>query len=343
MSEPDPFPGLLRTFVDSLARTPSGAERALHEREAMVAATRDMLNRLTPPPPAAGERLAPDAVFRAGQTVAGVFTIVSLINRGGLGELYRARHRELNTDHALKVLQTGWNADPNAVALLQNEARLLLMVRNEAVVGGQGMLRDTDGRPVLVMDYLRGPSLARILRNGPLDLPDVLSVGRRVLAGLEALHGRGIVHGDLSPDNIVLCDEQPAGATIVDLGVGRLMSEARSPHDSLDFAGKYGWVAPEQLKPHAPPDTRSDLYSLGLVLAAAAHEPLWMGGDEVVARRQRVRIPALDGVPAPLRPVLAQLLQPLPAGRPAKARAAIALLAEVDAVKPRGLFRRSGS
>ena len=343
MSAPDPFSDLLRQFVDSLARTQAGIERAPHEREAMAAAVRDMLNRLVPAPPAAGETLAPGGVFRAGQTVAGVFTIVSLINSGGMGELYRARHRELNTDHALKVLQVGWNADPNAMALLRNEARLLLMVRHDAVVGGQGLRRDRDGRPVLVMDFLRGPSLARVLRNGPLDVPGVLALGRRMLAGLEALHARGVVHGDISPANIVLCDEQPGGATIVDLGVGRLLTEARGPHDDLDFAGKYAWVAPEQLDPHAPADTRSDLYSLGLVLAAAAHEPLPMGADEVTARRQRVRIPPLDGVPAPLRPVLAQLLQPSPAGRPANAGAAAALLAGVEPARPRGLFRRSAS
>lgn len=345
MSDADPFAAGLRRFVDSLTHDAAGAERPPAEREALLAATRDMLNRLGredgPGTKLTGEPLAPDAVFRAGQTVAGVFTVVSLINRGAFGELYRVRHRELGTDHALKVLQTGWNSDPTAMALLQNEARLLLTVRNDAVVGGQGLLRDGDGRPVLVMDFLRGPSLARVLRGGGLDLPDVLVLGQRLLAGLGALHARGIVHNDLSPGNVVLCDEQAGGATLVDLGVGRLLTELHGVHEGLDFAGKYTWVAPEQLDPRAPADTRSDLYSLGLVLAAAAMgRPLPMGEDEVVARHRRSQVPPLDGVPAPLRPTLTRLLQPMPTARLATAAQAAAMLAAAQPIKPRGFFRR---
>lgn len=344
MSGADPFADVLRRFVDSLVHDPSGAERAPAEREALLAATRDMLNRVGASLDAPGAPLAEGAVFRTGQTVAGVFKVVDLISRGGMGELYRARHCELNTDHVLKVLQAGWVGDPNAMALLRNEARLLLMVRHDAVVGGQGLLRDADGRPVVVMDFLRGPSLARVLRSRTLDVPDVLALGSRLLGGLGALHGRGIVHGDLSPANIVLCDEQPGGATLVDLGVARLLTELRGPHDGLDFAGKYAWAAPEQLTPGAPLDARSDLYSLGLVLAAAAAgQPLPMGEDEATARRQRTRAPPLDTVPAPLRPFLARLLQPLPANRPATAPDAAAELAAVPVGKPRGLFWRSGS
>ena len=341
------FEDKLQQFVQCLSRDASGAERPPVERQALLAATRDMLRRLDAQPESAampiGEQLVQDSVFRAGQTVAGVFTVVSLVNRGGLGELYRARHRDLNTDHALKVLRTGWSSDPHAVALLRNEARLLLMVRHDAVVGGQGLVRDADGRPVVVMDFLRGPSLARALRGAKLDMPDVLALGQRLLGGLGALHGRGIVHGDLSPANIVLCDEQATGATIVDLGVARLLTELRGPHDELEFAGKYAWAAPEQLDPLAPADIRSDLFSLGLVLAAAATgEPLWMGDDEVVARRQRARVPPLDSVPAPLRPALTKFLQPRPDARPATADEAAGLLYGSQVARPRGLFRRHG-
>ncbi len=331
------FAADLHRFVAGLTHDPLGVLRPEAERDVLLAATRDMLSRLSVPAAAAGGAGA-EGVFQAGQTVAGVFEIVAPISRGGLGELYRARHRELHTDHALKVLQAGFATDPNAVALLRNEARLLLMVRHDAVVGGQGLLRDSDGRPVLVMDYLRGPPLARLLRAGPLEPEAVLALGARVLAGLDALHRRGIVHGDISPGNIVLCDERAEGATLVDLGVGRLLTELRGPHDGLEFAGKYGWAAPEQLDPAGRADIRSDLYSLGLVLAAASGAALAMGTDESEARRRRTRLPPLDAVPPRLRPVLSALLQPAPPNRPADAGAAAALLAAAHPVKPRGLF-----
>lgn len=335
-SAAEPFAAGLQRFVNSLTHAADGAARPRHEFEALLAATRDMLRHLS----TASDGEATDATFREGQVVAGVFGVTGLVSRGGMGEIFRARHRELGTDHALKVLQPNWATDANAAALLRNEARLLLRVRHDAVVGGQGLLFDGDGRPVLVMDFLHGPSLARILRRGPMQLPDLMALGTRLLAGLAALHASGIVHGDVSPENIVLCDERAEGATLVDLGVGRLLTELHGPHTGLDFAGKYGWAAPEQLDPALPADTRTDLYSLGLVLAAATGSPLSMGGTEADARRLRARVPPLDAVPAPLCPVLTALLQPRPAARPATAADAAALLAEALATRPRGLFSK---
>lgn len=341
MPEPDPFEANLKRFTDSLTHNASGAKRPDHEREALIAAARAMLGRLGTPTEPLGDAFAPGAAFRPNQVVAGVFAILGLIRRGGMGELYRARHRELGTDHAIKTLQPGFSADPDAVALLRNEARLLAMVRSDAVVGGQGLLRDGDGRLVLVMEFLRGPDLERTMRNGPLDMAGVVALGQRVAAGLQAVHRHGIVHQDVSPGNIVLCDGQPGGATLVDFGVARLLGDLRSPHDHLDFAGKLTWASPEQLMPGTVRDIRSDLYSLGLVLAAASiGEALPMGSDEMVALRERRRVPPLDGVPAALRPVLARLLQPAPANRPKSAAAAGALLAGAAAARPRGLFKR---
>lgn len=353
----DPFQAVLLAFVELLNRDANGVERPTHEREALLQAARDMLGRQSAPPglgmaapdaatsQAAEIEAGPaDPVLRPGQVVAGVFTVIGPVSRGGLGELYRARHHELGTDHALKVLQTGFNRDPDAVALLKNEARLLAMVRHDGVVGGQGLLRDGDGRLVLVMDFLRGPNLARVLRGGALPLPGVVAVGLRLAAGLGALHERGIVHQDVAPSNIVLCDEQPGGATLVDLGIARLLGELSGPHDRLDFAGKLSWASPEQLGLHGPLGIRSDLYSLGLVLAAASMgEKLLPGDNEVVARRGRRRVPPLDRVPPPLRPLLARLLQPAPDHRPANAAEVAAALADIAVAKPRSFFRRDAS
>ena len=341
MADADDFQLHLQRFIDSLRRGPSGVDRPAHEQEALIAVARDMLGRMVAPLGPLGEALAPGAAFRPNQVVAGVFTIQGLIRRGGMGELYRARHRELGTDHALKTLRPGFSSNQDAIALLRNEARLLAIIRSDAVVGGQGLLRDSDGRLVLVMELLRGPDLERTLRNGPMEAPQVAVLGQRIAAGLQAIHRHGVVHQDISPGNIVLCDNQAAGATLVDFGVARLLGDLHGPHDHIDFAGKLTWASPEQLTYGSAVDARSDLYSLGLVLAAAARgEPIPMGHDELVAVRERRRVPPMDGVPPALHPVLTRLLQPAPGDRPATAAAAAALLTAAITLRPRGFFGR---
>ena len=296
---------------------------------------------IAPPPAPPADEADPvvfwgDAIFRPGQLLANTFTVRTLISRGGMGEIYRATHRDLGTEHAVKVLRPAMLDEPSAVALLLEEARLLQHIRHDAVVPCHGLIRDGDGRQLLVMEFLRGETLSIRLRQGALREPGLAVLLRRLLLTLEALRGYGIVHQDISPDNLILRNDSLHELTLIDFGVARVLSEPAGAHGSLDFAGKYSWVSPEQLDPARAGSIgpASDLYSVALVVAAAARgSKLDMGQDLPTALAARTGVPRLDGVPEPIAVLLRRLLAPMPDRR---ARAAD-ILAALD--EPRG-YRR---
>ncbi len=277
-----------------------------------------------------------DAIFRPGQLLANTFIVKTLISRGGMGEIYRASHRDLGTEHAIKVLRPTMLSEPSAVALLLEEARLLQHIRHDAVVPYHGLIRDGDDRHLLVMAFLRGDTLSIRLGQGGLREPGLIVLLRRLLLTLEALRGYGIVHQDISPDNLILRNDSLHEITLIDFGVARVLSDPVGAHDSLDFAGKYSWVSPEQLDPARSGSIgpASDLYSVALVVAAAARgAKLEMGQDLATALAARAAVPRLDGVPEPVAVLLRRLLVPAP-NRRAHAADILAVLDE-----PRG-YRR---
>jgi tRNA A-37 threonylcarbamoyl transferase component Bud32 len=317
------FDQRLRDFATALSHDQTGRLRSPVERRALAAAARDMIERLTTRASGKAAHIWPgDALLQPGQLLANTFYVRALIARGGVGEIYRARHRDLKTEHAIKILLPHHALDPTLVTLMLEEARLLLCVQHEGVVGCQGLLRDADGRLMLVMDYLRGSTLSARLREGPLLAPDLTQLARRLAAALSAIHAQKIVHQDISPDNIMLCDDSCDRPKIIDFGLARSNATPDETQLLVDFAGKFSWVSPEQLTGQVEAvDFRSDLYSLGLVLAAAGRgRRLDMGSDPASARAARLGIPVLDGVPEPVASLVWQLLAPRPAIGPRRLR-----------------------
>ncbi len=203
--------------------------------------------------------------------------------------------------------------------LFYREARVLRGVRHDAVVSYDGFVRDDQGRDYLVMEYVEGSSLADRLRRGPLSAAEVLSLRDRLAAGLAEAHRCGAVHRDISPDNVILPGDRIEAAKLIDFGVCKLTDPTQETIIGSSFAGKYRYASPEQLGLcGGAVDARSDIYSLGLILAAAAQgRPLDMGDSIEGALRSRQSVPDLSGVPAGLRDWLAAMLQPDPARRPA--------------------------
>ncbi len=306
------FDRRLRDFNHALLHTQTGGRRPAKERQALAAAARDMIQRMGLRDPEHKPSDWTDSVLQPDQLLVNTYFVRALIARGGVGEIYRARHRDLKTEHAIKILLPRYALDPTVLNLMLEEARLLQRVRHEAVVGCQGLLRDTDGRPMLVMDYLRGRTLSARLRQGPLPPPDLIRLAARLASGLSALHAQGLVHQDISPDNIMLVDDNCAAATIIDFGLARSLDAPENTHRNIDFAGKFSWCSPEQLSSRAGHvDARSDLYSLGLVLAAAARGTrLDMGNDLASARAARHSVPPLAGIQEPIATLLRHLLAP---------------------------------
>lgn len=288
------------------------------------------------PPDSSGWSLAPGAVM------LNTFKVRTLLARGGMGEIYRVRHRDLKTDHAIKVIIPSYRDDPRIVGLFHSEGRLLRRVRHEAVVDCAGLYRDNDGRSMLLLEYVDGPSLSQLMRRGPLRLSALEALLRRLAGGLSAIHAAGLVHRDVSPDNILLPDDNPAAAKIIDFGVAAELRGGVTPRDGLDFAGKFSFASPEQLGMHGGAiGVASDIYSLGLVIAAAARgEKLPMGQTMEQAVEARSGVPPLDTVPDRLRPVVKSMLHPDPRHRASDLSALVRALDNPAAVAQPGLLSR---
>jgi serine/threonine protein kinase len=271
------------------------------------------------PPPGGGPS---HTTFPPGSLIGHTYRIEALLARGGMGEVYRARHAELDTDHALKIILPELANNQRIVDLFRREASVLRTIRHDAVVAYDGVFRDENGRLYLVMEFADGPSLSKLMRERPFSAEEVRVLRDRLADGLAVAHEKGVIHRDISPDNVILPGGDVAKAKIIDFGISKMADPEQKTIVGEDFAGKFSYVSPEQLGMFGGKvDGRSDIYSLGLVLAAAAQgEPLDMGLSPISVIEARRAVPDLSRVPAAVRADLAAMLQPDPADRPQSMR-----------------------
>lgn len=254
-----------------------------------------------------------DAIFQIGELLNNTFRIEAILGRGGTSEVYRARNEISGRPVALKVLRSEYAGNEDFLVLMKREEQMR-DIRHDAVVGYSENHRTADGHIYLVMDYVDGPSLEARLKHGGLPANDILVVGRRVTEGLRAAHARKIVHRDLSPDNIILRDGDPAQAVIIDFGIAKDANPGAATIVGNEFAGKFSYAAPEQLAGNT--DARSDIYSLGATLLAAFRgKPPNVGTNlmDVV----RIKNEPLDtsDVPEPLKTIIERMTAPAPEAR----------------------------
>jgi Protein kinase domain len=272
-------------------------------------------------------RSATTAVLAPGTLLGNNYIIEEMLARGGMGEVYRARHIELETEYAIKTILPSLADDPRIVQLFREEARKLERLNHDAIVNYKGFFRDERGLRYLVTEFVHGESLEQVLRRRRLEPEEVLRLRDRLALGLAVAHEMGIVHRDVSPENILLPSGSIERAKLIDFGIAKSTDPSGVTFIGSDFAGKYSFVSPEQVGLFGGRvDLRSDIYSLGLVLAAAAigfGGRLDMGNTVPTMISARQRIPDLSEVPASLRPVIAPMLEPRPDKRPPSMRALI--------------------
>jgi hypothetical protein len=205
--------------------------------------------------------------------------IAERIGRGGMGAVYRAEHLLLREPRAVKVIRAElFHAVPEAISRVEREARIAVRLRHPNLVLVHDFFVE-DGDHFLVMEYVVGRSLGELLRErGPLPIEEICRIGAQCCAGLAHAHELGIVHRDLSPENVMLTGSSDGPtAKIIDFGVARAALSADTTrggaHATLtrvgDFIGKPRYASPEQagaLRHGEELDGRSDLYALGLVL-----------------------------------------------------------------------------
>lgn len=266
----------------------------------------------------------PTDIFRTGEVLNNTYEIQGVLGRGGTGEVYRVVNKVTGRIFAIKALNAQFSGNDDYVELMKREEEMRSIL-HESVVRYNECSRTDDGHVILVMDYISGPSLADAMLDRQISPKELLVIAHRISNGLVAAHGHGIVHRDLSPDNIILRDGAADQATLIDFGIAKDTAEGARTIVGNDFAGKYEYAAPEQLDGKA--EAKSDLYALGATLLAAYRgETPFLGTTpgEIVRRKQAVL--EVDGVPSPLRELVEALTQPNPDDRPEDAMAAVRLI-----------------
>jgi serine/threonine protein kinase len=224
-------------------------------------------------------------------TVIGSYRLLSRIGQGGMSQVYVAEHTRLGRRVAIKVLRSELARRPTAVTRFLREARIASRIRHVNIVQLEDLLEPESGPPSLVMELLAGRSLRDVLRVSRVVAPAlVLDIGIQVASALEAIHAEGVLHRDLTPGNIFLCDdrETPDGwIKLLDFGAAKMftipasprLSPVRDEHVTAEgtIIGTPGYMSPEQAG-GAIIDARTDLYSLGVLLyELVSGEPLIRG------------------------------------------------------------------
>lgn len=258
-------------------------------------------------------RVASGGIFQPGDLLNNTYRIEKILGRGGTSEVYRARSEISGRVMAVKALRAEYASNEDFLVLMTREEDIR-DVHHEAIVRYFDTQRMADGVIYLVMDYVDGPGLDRKLAEGGLPADALLVVGARVCEGLIAAHARNIVHRDLSPDNIILRNDDPAQAVIIDFGIAKDTNPGAETIVGNEFAGKYAYAAPEQLSGRT--DARSDIYALGaLLLATFRGKKPDMGRNPMEVVEKKARPLDVEGVPEPLRSLIARMSDPVPEKR----------------------------
>ena len=248
------------------------------------------------------------------------YRIDSLIGVGGMGEVFKGFNIQTGDPVAIKIVLPEFARDEMILELFRKEARILNHLVHDAIVRYYVFSIDrTIGRPYLAMEYVDGQSLAERTKTTPLAAEEFKYLLKRLADGLNKAHEAGVIHRDMSPDNVILPDGLVKHAKIIDFGIARSTNVGGATLLGGSFAGKYNYVSPEQLGLFGAEVTpKSDIYSLALVMAAALRgKPLDMNGSQVEVIEKRRSVPDLVGIPKQFHAVLTAMLQPDPAARPA--------------------------
>jgi len=195
----------------------------------------------------------------------GPYDVISLLGKGGMEELYRARDPKLNRDVAIKVLPAVLANDADYLARFQREAQTPAALNHPNIASIYGLEANA-----IVMELVEGDTL-----RGPLPLAETLAIARQIAEALEAAHDKGIIHRDLKPGNIKVTQE--GVVKVLDFGLAKAVAE-RSTHSGADsptltlrateaglILGTVGYMSPEQAV-GKPVHRRADIWSFGVVL-----------------------------------------------------------------------------
>jgi serine/threonine-protein kinase len=207
-----------------------------------------------------------------GTLIEGKYEILAKIKEGGMGTIYKVRHRLLDEIRVVKVMRPQIGADPELSRRFTQEAKTATRLKHQNIGAILDFALDSDGMAYIVMEYIDGVNLSELLRaSGPPGVPLTLEIAHQSLLALGFLHRKNVVHRDVAPDNLMLTRDEDGAPQVklIDLGIAKPLDKTIEMTSTGVFLGKLKYSSPEQLGELAPGETldgRSDVYSLGVVL-----------------------------------------------------------------------------
>jgi serine/threonine-protein kinase len=203
----------------------------------------------------------------------GSYVVRGVLGQGGMGTVYLAEHAVIGKKVAIKVLKRDLAGQDTLVARFINEARANEMIKHPGIVDVFDVGKLPSGVPYIVMEYLRGESLAQRLSRGPrLKVMEAASIARETASAVGAAHAKGIIHRDLKPENLFLVrDPGPPlveKLKVLDFGIAKLHADPNKVNTATGAVmGTPTYMSPEQCRgARDEVDQRTDVYSLGVIL-----------------------------------------------------------------------------
>jgi tRNA A-37 threonylcarbamoyl transferase component Bud32 len=284
------------------------------------------------------------------------YEVLAMMGEGGMGAVYKVRHRHLDVIQVIKVMQAGLRSNKDLKARFLREAKTAKHFRHPSIAEVTDFDVTRDGIAYIVMEFIEGVDLRNVLSRAgtALECEFVSEISRQVLEALSYLHGEGFVHRDISPDNIMLSRTASGKPLIklIDLGIVKAIEGSHSLTMDGKFIGKVQYASPEQfggIDGRAKVDARSDLYSLGVVMyeLLTDTEPI-LGTDYraiIAGHLHRPPRPFSETdpaarVPTAVRLIVMKALEKEPSRRFQSAREFANALAQVDEVRDTAAERR---
>ncbi|MFA6957891.1 MAG: protein kinase [Thermoanaerobaculia bacterium] len=225
--------------------------------------------------PNCGERVTHFQRTYSTRLIDGKYQILERLGLGGMGEIFKVRHIHLNEERVIKIMRANIASDDQSLQRFLQEARTSTMIKHRNLAMLYDFSTLEDGSYYMVWEYIDGTNIQKwVAANGPVPQRFATEISIQALNGLEHLHQMGLIHRDISPENIMLSTDHHGKllAKVIDFGIAKQLSEGEGGQGLTQtgmFVGKLKYASPEQagfLKEEEHIDPRSDIYSYGIVL-----------------------------------------------------------------------------
>src|ERR1043165_1302910 len=225
--------------------------------------------------PHCGERVTSFQRTYAARLIDGKYQILDRLGVGGMGEIFKVRHIHLNELRVVKIMRPNVAADDQGLQRFLQEARTSTMIKHKNLAMLYDFAQLEDGSYYMVWEFIDGTNIQKWMsQNGAMPPRLTVEISIQALHGLDHLHSMGLIHRDISPENIMLSQDHHGklAVKVIDFGIAKSLAEGEAGQGLTQtgmFLGKLKYASPEQagfLKEGEHLDPRSDLYSFGIVM-----------------------------------------------------------------------------